>query len=26
MIDSVELWYSKEKWDTRPDVSVYAER
>src|ERR1700682_1312753 len=26
MIDSVELWYSKEKWDTRPDVSVYAAR
>jgi hypothetical protein len=26
MIDSVELWYSKEKWDTRPDVSVYASR
>jgi hypothetical protein len=26
MIESVELWYSKEKWDTRPDVSAYASR
>jgi len=25
-IDSVELWYGKDKWDTRPEVRLYAAR
>lgn len=23
-IDSVEMWYAKEKWDQRPEVRLYA--
>lgn len=26
VIDSVELWYGKEKWDRRPKVSLYGAR
>jgi hypothetical protein len=25
-IDSVELWYAKEKWENRPEVRLYAAR
>ena len=25
-IDSIELWYGKDKWDTRPEVRLYAAR
>ena len=26
IIESVELWYGKEHWDTRPEVSLYGAR